>query len=54
MNFGRFTNPEFDKLIEVAKKNSDPAKRQELYIQAERILCEEETAVLPIYNATYP
>jgi ABC-type oligopeptide transport system substrate-binding subunit len=54
MNFGEFSNAEFDKLIEVAKQNSDPAKRQELYIQAERILCETETAIIPIYHATYP
>lgn len=54
MNYGGFSNAEFDKLIEVAKNTSDPAKRQELYIQAERILCEIETAVMPIYHATRP
>jgi len=54
MNFGKFSNAEFDKLIEVAKQNSNPAKRQELYIQAERILCETEIAIIPIYHATYP
>ena len=54
MNFGGFSNAEFDKLIEVAKNNPDPAKRQELYIQAERILCEMETAIIPIYHATRP
>ena len=54
MNFGGFSNAEFDNLIEVAKQNSDPAKRQELYIQAERILCETETAIIPVYHATNP
>jgi ABC-type oligopeptide transport system substrate-binding subunit len=54
MNFGGFSNPEFDQLVELAAKSNDPAKRQELYIQAERILCETETAVLPIYHATFP
>lgn len=54
MNFGGFSNAEFDELIEFAKKISDPAKRQELYIQAERILCETESAIIPIYHATHP
>jgi len=54
MNFGGFSNIEFDTLIEVAGNTSDPAKRQELYIQAERILCEIETAIIPIYHATFP
>lgn len=54
MNFGGFSDTEFDKLIEVAKTHSEPAKRQELYIQAERILCETETAIIPIYHAAYP
>jgi ABC-type transport system substrate-binding protein len=53
-NYGGFSNPEFDQLVELAAKSNDPAKRQELYIQAERILCETETAVLPIYHATFP
>jgi ABC-type oligopeptide transport system substrate-binding subunit len=53
-NFGGFSNSEFDKLIELAAESNDPAERQELYIQAERILCETETALIPIYHATYP
>jgi oligopeptide transport system substrate-binding protein len=53
-NFGGFSNSEFDQLLELAAKSNDPAKRQELYIQAEGILCETETAIIPIYHATYP
>jgi ABC-type transport system substrate-binding protein len=53
-NYGGFSNSEFDKLVELAAKNDDPAERQELYIQAERILCETETAIIPIYHTTYP
>lgn len=53
-NYGGFSNPEFDQLIELAAEGNDPAKRQELYMQAERILCETETAVIPIYHATFP
>jgi oligopeptide transport system substrate-binding protein len=53
LNLGGFSNPEFDLLVERAKNSYDPAERQALYIQAERILCEQEAAVLPIYTATY-
>jgi oligopeptide transport system substrate-binding protein len=53
-NYGGFSNSEFDKLVDLASKSNDPAKRQELYIQAEYILCETETAIIPIYHATLP
>ena len=53
-NYGKFSNSDFDKLVDRAAKISDPAQRQELYIQAERILCETETAILPIFHAVYP
>jgi len=53
-NFGEFSNPDFDKLVDRAAKGRDPAERQELYIQAERILCESEAALVPLYHSTYP
>lgn len=53
-NYGGFSNSEFDQLVELAATSDDPAKRQELFIQAERILCETGAAVLPIYHAPYP
>jgi len=52
-NYGNFSNTEFDKLVDSAEKSSDPAERQELYIQAERLLCETEAAIIPIYHNTY-
>jgi oligopeptide transport system substrate-binding protein len=52
-NYGGFSNSEFDKLINLATESNDPAKRQELYIQAERVLCETEAAIIPIYYSTY-
>lgn len=52
-NYGNFSNAEFDKLVDSAAKSNDPAKRQELYIQAERLLCETEAALIPLYHATY-
>jgi len=49
-NFGKFSNREFDRLVDRAAKSRDPAERQELYIQAERILCETESALIPLYH----
>lgn len=48
--YGGFSNSDFDLLVERAKNSYDPAQRQELYIQAERILCEQEAAVIPLYH----
>jgi oligopeptide transport system substrate-binding protein len=52
-NYGKFSNSEFDLLVNRAKNSYDPAERQDLYIQAERILCETEAAVIPIFHSTY-
>jgi len=53
-NYGKFSNPDFDQLVERAAISKDPAERQELYIQAERILCESEAALVPLFHSTYP
>ena len=45
----KWSNAEFDRTVEQAARESDPAKRYELYKRAEQILCEEETAMVPIY-----
>lgn len=50
-NYGSFSNSEFDQLVDHAQKSKDPAERQELYIQAERLLCESEAALIPLYHA---
>jgi ABC-type transport system substrate-binding protein len=52
-NYGKFSNSEFDLLVNRAKNSYDPAERQELYIQAERILCETEAVLIPIFHSTY-
>lgn len=49
-NYGKFTNSEFDELVESAANSRDPAERQELYIQAERLLSEQEAALIPLYH----
>jgi ABC-type oligopeptide transport system substrate-binding subunit len=50
-NYGYFANPEFDQLVDRAKTSGDPAKRQELYILAERLLCETDVALIPLYHS---
>jgi ABC-type oligopeptide transport system substrate-binding subunit len=52
-NYGHFSNSEFNALIDRAKYSNDPALRQELYIQAERLLCETEVALIPLYFTVY-
>jgi len=47
-----FSNPRYDRLIDQATQIANPAQRQELYIEAERVLCEEETAIIPLYHFT--
>ena len=45
----KWSNAEFDRTVEQAARESDSAKRYELYKRAEQILCEEEAAMAPIY-----
>jgi oligopeptide transport system substrate-binding protein len=52
-NYAKFNVPEYDQLVEEAAFEPDPAKRQELYSQAEAILIDQETAIAPIYYYTY-
>ncbi|MFQ5578952.1 MAG: ABC transporter substrate-binding protein, partial [Anaerolineae bacterium] len=51
-NLGQFASAEFDRLVEEAAGPAvnDPAARQALYIQAERILAEQEAAVIPLFH----
>jgi ABC-type transport system substrate-binding protein len=52
-NYGRFNNPEFDRLVDRAATLSDPLERQLLYIQAEEILTETEAGVIPLFHSLY-
>lgn len=47
-NTGKYLNPEYDKLIQDSIQESDPQKRQELLIQAEKMLM-EEMVIGPLY-----
>lgn len=48
-----WSNPEYDRLIAQAARTGDPAKRYELFQQAEAILM-EEVPIIPIYFYTRP
>jgi hypothetical protein len=50
-NASGFANAEYDRLINEAAGGGDPAKRQALYIRAERILCEYEAAIIPLFHS---
>jgi ABC-type transport system substrate-binding protein len=52
-NSGNYSNPDFDDLVYQAAELTDPAERQLLYLAAEKLLCETDAAVIPIYHATY-
>jgi ABC-type oligopeptide transport system substrate-binding subunit len=54
INRGRFNNQEFDRLVEEAARLTDPEQRLLLYIQAEQILTEQETGVIPLYHSYVP
>ena len=49
-NYGKYANPEYNRLVDRAKGSVDPAERQELYILAERLLCETDAALIPLYH----
>jgi oligopeptide transport system substrate-binding protein len=53
LNYGHFSNQEFDRLVNEAAKLNDPAERQLLYIQAEQTLTEQEVGVIPLYHTLY-
>jgi oligopeptide transport system substrate-binding protein len=48
-NDTRWGNDEFDKLVDEAAIETNPAKRKELYTKADQILVEEDVAIAPIY-----
>ena len=51
-NCGETTTSEFDDLTVAAQLEQEPAKRVELYLQAEEILAATEAAYAPIYHYT--
>lgn len=56
MNYGQYSNPQFDKLVGQASAEIDSTKQYNLYLQAERILvgtkAKEDAALIPLYYAS--
>jgi ABC-type oligopeptide transport system substrate-binding subunit len=48
-NYGHYDNPEFDRLVDEAAQLKDPLARQVLYLSAERLLTEEDCALIPLF-----
>ena len=51
-NVSGFSNSTFDQLVDQAAQSTNPVLRQELYVRAERILCEEEVQIIPLFSDT--
>ena len=48
-NYGKWTNPDFDKLVDEARVETDVATRLELYTQAEQLLNVEDAGTMTLY-----
>jgi oligopeptide transport system substrate-binding protein len=48
-NYGKWTNTEFDKLVDEARVETDQAKRLEKYTRAEQLLNFEDSAIMVLY-----
>lgn len=49
-NSARLSNPKYDELIEAARREPDPVRREQYFIEAERMLVEEECVIAPLYS----
>lgn len=52
-NYSGFSDPEYDRLITLARQATDPRERLEYYILAERLLTEIEAVIIPIFHTTF-
>jgi oligopeptide transport system substrate-binding protein len=48
-NRGKWKNPKFDELIKKGASEQDTARRAEIYLEAQRLLCEVDAAAIPLY-----
>ena len=52
-NYGKYNNQEFDRLVDKAANLNDPAERQLLYIEAEKILTEQDAGIIPLFHTLF-
>jgi oligopeptide transport system substrate-binding protein len=48
-NHTKWVNEEYDRIVDEAARETDLATRKELYLQAEKILIEDEAVIIPLY-----
>lgn len=48
-NHTGWANAEYDRLVDQAAREHIPARRQQLYDRAQRILCEEDVPIVPLF-----
>jgi len=53
MNFGNYSNPKFDALMDQSDHEEEPARRQQVLNEAEQVLL-DDVALAPVYFATTP
>jgi oligopeptide transport system substrate-binding protein len=51
-NHTRWKNPSYDRLLEAAAVEPRAQKRKSLYDQAQKILCETDVAMIPLFTVT--
>lgn len=53
-NYGKYSSKEYDSLIDQARKEADPAKRQDLLIKAETLAVQTDAPIFPLYFSVIP
>jgi hypothetical protein len=49
-DYGGYSSSDFNQLVDQAAHLTDPGQRQQVYILAERLLCEQDSALIPLYH----
>ncbi len=52
-NHTRWANPHYDALVQRAARERNPAERQRLYDEAQRLLCEEDVPIIPFFVSSF-
>lgn len=53
-NYGKYSSKEYDSLIDQARKEADPAKRQDLLLKAETLAVQTDAPIFPLYFSVIP
>jgi oligopeptide transport system substrate-binding protein len=51
-NYTRWSNSEFDDLVDKASAEQNQKKRAAMYAKGDKLLCQDEVPIIPIYWAT--